>query len=157
MNSPAKARLGNLRNLILGALCGLSLAVHGADELLDPDDAFRFSARMAGPDTVEVSYRVAEGYYLYKSRFSFSAEPATLSLGEPQFPPASWHDDEFFGRAEIFRGEFTVRLPVSAARTTRGFRLRAVSQGCADVGVCYLPNTQVADLVRLGPGSAARP
>jgi thiol:disulfide interchange protein DsbD len=152
----ANAVLVSLRYLLLIALCGLSLLARSADDLLDPEDAFAFSARMSGPDVVEVSYRVADGYYLYKSRFRFSAQPAALSLGEPQFPPASWHEDEYFGRTEVYRGRFTVRIPLLANSDVKEFRLSVVSQGCADIGVCYLPNTQVADLVRLGTAPAVR-
>ena len=145
--------LRSLRYLLI-VLCAWSLSAHGADDLLDPDDAFRFSARMAGADMVEVSYRVADGYYLYKDRFAFAAAPDTLLLGAPQFPQASWHEDEFFGRAEVFRGSVTVRIPLSGVTDGKGFRLTVVSQGCADIGVCYLPGTHVADLLRLESGSS---
>lgn len=142
------------RYLLLLVLTALSLAAHAMDDLLDPQDAFRFSARMSGMDAVEVSFRVADGYYLYKDRFVFTAEPGTLALGIPQYPLPSWHDDEFFGRAEVYRGNVTVRIPLSGTLHGKSFRLLVVSQGCADIGVCYLPNTQVANLLRFGSGSS---
>ena len=38
-------------------------AVQAAEpELLDPEQAFRFAARVAGPDALEVRYRIAPGY-----------------------------------------------------------------------------------------------
>jgi thioredoxin:protein disulfide reductase len=144
--------LPTLRTLLVLLSSVTSLLAHGDDNLLEPDQAFRFSARLVAPDVVEVSYRVAEGYYLYKDRFEFTAEPATLHLGEPRFPPASWHEDDFFGRVEIYRGTLTVRIPLAAGEGATGVRLSAVSQGCADVGVCYLPITQVAYMVRTGGG-----
>src|SRR5207249_6215213 len=48
----------------------------GADDLLEPDKAFRFSARALDARTVEVRYGIADGYYLYRDRFRFAAEPA---------------------------------------------------------------------------------
>ncbi len=136
------------------ALLGPASALLASDELLEPEQAFRFSARMSGRDAIEVTYRIADGYYLYKERLHFSAEPAGVRLGTPEFPPAQWHEDEFFGRSEIYRGRVTVRIPVAADRALRTLRIVAVAQGCADVGVCYLPDTRTADLVRLGAGAA---
>jgi thioredoxin:protein disulfide reductase len=144
------------RVLLLLFLSAAPALVHADSELLEPDQAFRFSARLASPEMIEVRYRVAEGYYLYKDRFVFTAEPAAVRLGAPQLPPASWHEDEFFGRSEVYRGELTVRIPLSGGEGATGIRLSAVSQGCADAGVCYLPNTQVAHLVRLGTGAPVR-
>src|SRR5690606_28970202 len=97
---------------------------------------FRFSARLAEPDVVEVRYGIAEGYYLYRDKFRFSVTPATARLGTPQLPTGEMREDEFFGRVETYRGELIIRIPLEhdgAAAVT----LAAVSQGCADVGVCY--------------------
>src|SRR5881296_731919 len=54
-----------------------------ADDLLEPDKAFRFSARALDARTVEVLYGIADGYYLYRERFRFVAEPATVRLAQP--------------------------------------------------------------------------
>ena len=124
------------------AACALSPAV--ADDLLAPEQAFRFSARLIEPGLVEVRYRIADGYYMYRDKFRFTAIPQSAGLGEAFFPPGKIKDDEFFGRVETYRGELVIRLPVKSAG---GFTLKAVSQGCADVGVCYLPLTQTARLV----------
>ncbi|MBS4734563.1 hypothetical protein KCV08_19870, partial [Acinetobacter baumannii] len=35
-------------------------------EFLEPEKAFVFSAAMATPDTVELRFRVAPGYYMYR-------------------------------------------------------------------------------------------
>src|SRR6185503_12639667 len=41
--------------LLLLFLCGQAAAA--PDDLLEPDQAFRFSARAVGPDTIEVQYQ----------------------------------------------------------------------------------------------------
>lgn len=142
-----------LRLLMLIALSALSLTAYAMDDLLDPDEAFRFSARMSGNDMVEVNFRVADGYYLYRDRFIFAAQPASLLLGAPEFPQPSWHEDEFFGRTEVYRGAVTVRIPVSGKSAKKSFHLSVVSQGCADIGVCYLPSTRIAELLRIDTGA----
>lgn len=121
------------------------------DEFLDPEDAFRFSARLVSPDMFEVRYVIADGYYMYLDRFRFDAEPGEIVLGTPQFPAGQWHEDEFFGRSQIFRGEVTIAIPiVSNVHGGGTIRLNAVSQGCADAGICYLPTQQSMDFELLG-------
>jgi len=115
------------------------------DELLEPDKAFRFSARALDAATVEVRYAIADGYYLYRERFRFAAEPATVRLGEPQFSKGQIHEDKFFGKQETYRKEVRIRLPLEAAGAER-LKLLVTSQGCADLGVCYVPQVQSAEL-----------
>src|SRR5256885_9769706 len=129
--------------LLLAALPPARAA--GADDLLEPDKAFRFSARAIDARTVEVRYGIAEGYYLYRERFRFAAEPASVALGQAQFPKGQVHEDKFFGKQEIYRKEVRIRLPVEAAGAVR-LKLLVTSQGCADLGVCYVPQVQSADL-----------
>ena len=129
--------------LLLAALPPARAA--GADDLLEPDKAFRFSARALDARTVEVRYGIAEGYYLYRERFRFAAEPASVALGQAQFPKGEIHEDKFLGKQETYRKEVRIRLPVEAAGAER-MKLQVTSQGCADLGVCYVPQVQSADL-----------
>src|SRR5258706_6885752 len=133
--------------LLIALLFFLVPAAHaaGADELLEPDKAFGFPARALDAATVEVRYAIADGYYLYRDRFRFAAEPASVTLGQPQFPKGQVHEDKFFGKQETYRKEVRIRLPVEAAGAER-FKLLVTSQGCADLGVCYVPQVQSADL-----------
>jgi thiol:disulfide interchange protein DsbD len=137
-----------MRHLLLIVLLFLRVpAAHaaGADELLEPDKAFRFSARALDAATVEVHYAIADGYYLYRERFRFAAEPASVTLGQPRFPNGQIHEDKFFGKQETYRKEVRIRLPVEAGGAER-VKLQVTSQGCADLGVCYVPQVQSADL-----------
>src|SRR6185312_11293605 len=81
---------------------------------------------------------------MYRDKFRFSAQPATVALGKPEFPAGKIKEDEFFGKVETYRDEVVVRVPVKAEGP---FTLQAQSQGCADVGVCYTPVKQSAQLV----------
>ncbi|MES2319723.1 MAG: protein-disulfide reductase DsbD [Pseudomonadota bacterium] len=126
-----------------------------ADDYLEPEAAFKFSARMLDPQTVAVTYDIADGYYMYRERFKFSAEGATL--GAPQIPPGKVKfDDTFQKNVESYRKSVTITIPV---RSTGMFTLTATGQGCADAGLCYAPQDASARLVGgLGdtvPASAA--
>ncbi len=116
------------------------------DVLLDPQTAFRFSANLVAPDTVQVRYQIAEGYYLYRDRLQFSADENAVELGAPRLPAGKFIQDEFFGNVETYRGKVLIELPLRSSIPPGGFTLKALSQGCADVGVCYTPQTQKAML-----------
>jgi thiol:disulfide interchange protein DsbD len=150
MNLRSGAR--SLVALLVAVCAACALSAAAADDLLAPEQAFRFSARLVEPGLVEVRYRIAEGYYMYRDKFRFTAIPQSAGLGEARFPPGKIKDDEFFGRVETYRGELLIKLPVKSAG---GFTLKAVSQGCADVGVCYIPVTQTVKLVAARSSDAA--
>ncbi|HEX7053930.1 MAG TPA: protein-disulfide reductase DsbD [Burkholderiales bacterium] len=144
----------------LFAFAALLAAALGAlaQELLEPEQAFRFSARMVAGPAVEVRFAIAPGYYLYRDRMRFAVEEgAQVALGAPEFPPALPHKDQFFGETPIYRDEVSVRVPV---RGEGPFQLKVTSQGCADIGVCYVPmesraRLRVAALDGVSPGAAA--
>jgi thiol:disulfide interchange protein DsbD len=123
----------------------------GAADLLEPEQAFRFSARAVEAGAVEVRFAIADGYYLYRDRLRFSAERARL--GQPELPAAIPHKDEFFGEMPIYRGGVNIRVPVQADGR---FELKVISQGCADAGVCYVPMESKATLQLAGAGAPIR-
>lgn len=126
-----------------------SLPGRAAEDFLDPAVAFRFEARMADPQTAEVSYTIADGYYMYRERFAFKATGAGVTLGEPQIPPGKVKYDQTFEKdVETYKGRLTIRIPVEGSGP---FTLVATSQGCADAGLCYPPQDHS---VALGAGGA---
>ncbi len=125
-------------------------------ELLEPEKAFAFSARAQGPDAIEVRYVIAKGYYLYRDKLRFTLEPASASQGEPQLPAGKIKKDEFFGEVAVYRDEVRITVPVASGGHDGRVVLTAVSQGCADVGVCYVPVEQKAELrLPAGKGGGA--
>lgn len=111
-----------------------------AEDYLAPEVAFKFSATMLDAKTLEINYAIADGYYMYRDRFHFKAEGATL--GQPDFPHGKVkYDDNFQKEVETYRNSVSIRLPVDAAGA---FKLTATGQGCADQGLCYPPMDTVA-------------
>jgi thiol:disulfide interchange protein DsbD len=127
-----------------------------APELLEPEQAFRFAAQLTDANTVEVRYQIAPGYYMYRDKFRFAVEPAEVGISTPQLPPGKLKKDEFFGDVVIYRDEVKIVLPLQHDGRVTAVTLTAVSQGCADVGVCYVPQEQQArlDLASFSAGSA---
>jgi thiol:disulfide interchange protein DsbD len=136
------------------AAAQLKLGV-SADNLLEPEKAFRFSARALDASSVEVRFVIAEGYYLYRERLKFAAEgnPA-VRLGAPELPKGIPHKDQFFGEMQIYRKEVRILIPVQGEGR---FDLQVVSQGCADIGVCYVPMESSSSIILASAGSAERP
>ncbi|HTH59119.1 MAG TPA: protein-disulfide reductase DsbD [Paraburkholderia sp.] len=135
-----------LYSFLLLVLCALPI-LFGAglaradDDFLPPDQAFTFSAT-ENPGAVDVHFRIADGYYMYRERFEFAARGGKATLGAPQFPAGHVKFDQTFQKnVETYRGEVTVRVPVKQA--AGAFDLAVTSQGCADAGICYPPAQHV--------------
>src|ERR1700709_754225 len=95
-------------------LCSISPS-HAADDFLDPAVAFKFSATEK-PGEIDVRYKVADGYYMYRERFAFAVKNGTATLGEPQLPAGKVHFDQTFNKdVETYRGELVIRIPVKQA------------------------------------------
>ena len=137
-----------LKRFIPLLLLLLSCSAGAAEpDLLEPEKAFRFSARLLDANQVEVRYEIAPGYYMYRDKFQFDATPASITVDASRLPPGKIKKDDYFGEVQTYRGEQRFVLPVKgvAAQSPR-FTLKAVSQGCADIGVCYPPQEQTAEL-----------
>jgi len=112
------------------------------DELLDPQKAFRISARALDGKSVQIEFKIAGGYYLYRSRFSFATESGE-PLADIEIPRGKLKEDAFFGKSETFRDVVRIRVTVSPRDAAKGsVNLKVTSQGCADAGVCYAPHEQ---------------
>jgi thiol:disulfide interchange protein DsbD len=141
-----------LRGCLLPFLLLLVPLVAAAAEPLEAEQAYRFSARAVDARTIEARWDIAPGYYLYREKFRFSAEPTGVRLGEPAFPAGQAKEDEFFGKVVIYHDEVVVRIPVLDAGGADSIVLKAVSQGCWDQGICYPPMPQQTRISLL-PGS----
>ena len=149
--------LVRLLALLVSLCAGFSHAAVNEADLLEPEKAFRMSTRAVDDRTVQVKFDIADGYYLYRERFKFEAEPgiggASVKFGTPDFPAGVKKKDEFFGEVETYRKQLIVLLPVEKTGGGNTLKLVVTSQGCADVGVCYVPMQTRASVKLAGAGS----
>jgi thiol:disulfide interchange protein DsbD len=119
-------------------------AAPGSDgEFLLPDQAFRISGQAVDPETVLVSWNIADGYYMYRSKLRFRSDTAGIRADRPRMPDAEIRHDDFFGEVEVYRGRVDVRVPLDRrAGAGDTLELETTSQGCADAGFCYPPHKQ---------------
>ena len=106
-------------------------------EFLQVDEAFQFDFVQQG-DQVILSWKIADGYYLYKKQLKTVAKQA--ELGMPIYPVAEQVEDEFFGLSDVFRGQLDITYPIIAAVQDGIVKIRY--QGCADAGLCYPPTVK---------------
>lgn len=149
-----RAGLHRIGQDVWGALAALLLLLTGllqpalaAADFLEPEKAFRFSARPLDAGNIEVSFAIAPGYYIYREQFKFAATGATL--GTALLPAGKVKFDETFQKnVETYRDSVRIVIPVSGR--TGDVRLVTTSQGCADAGLCYPPMQSTATLSLAG-------
>jgi thiol:disulfide interchange protein DsbD len=132
-------------------MVSLQAAAVTADDLPRPDEVFLISGMADGPEAIRVHWEIADGYYMYQTKFRFASDTLGVDLGYPEFPEAQIKKDEFFGDVAVYRNDVDIRIPVKRSEgSAETLTLKATSQGCADIGICYPPLTRTV-LIDLGP------
>lgn len=126
------------RVLLLGLMMPMATYAIGNEQLLSPEKAFHLRATVVDHHVVLLQYQIAPGYYLYRDRFKFYAENATL--GPPKLPTGIPKQDLIFGRVQVFHNVAEIALPLTAP-LSRAITMKVTSQGCTEQGVCYVPFT----------------
>lgn len=112
------------------------------DELLPVEQAFRFEGVERKGDALSLRWTVAPGYYLYEHMFKVSVDAPAGQAAPKLLPPKGERkQDAEFGEVTVHRGALAVALKPAAGTTPKTLRVRY--QGCADIGVCYPPQTKL--------------
>ncbi len=129
---------GILSCLVIGFFSH-AFAVDSA-ELLPSEQAFQFSSRVKAADKLLLSWDIANGYYLYLNKFKFISLTPDIVIVKPSFPASQTKQDATFGNVQVFRDHLEVEVLLRLQDPKLKKLLLEVSfQGCADVGVCYMP------------------
>lgn len=113
------------------------------EEFLPPDQAFKFGAAADRPDSIALTWLIADGYYLYKDRIEVTAVSPNVQLGVPRLPRGEPKHDEYFGDTEVYHQFVEGSVPVArAAGAAETVNLKVTYQGCAEGGLCYNPITK---------------
>ncbi|MES9817655.1 MAG: protein-disulfide reductase DsbD [Candidatus Thiodiazotropha sp.] len=129
--------------LMLLVLSSLSMAAWNEEDLLLPDQAFQISGRTDGTEKLLVEWRIADGYYMYRDKIQFDSDTIGIEIGEPKLSQAKIKNDEFFGEVAVYRNKATAEIPIRRMQGSQEtLLLKARSQGCADLGICFPPHMQ---------------
>ncbi|MET5445621.1 protein-disulfide reductase DsbD [Klebsiella aerogenes] len=113
----------------------------GRSNFVPADRAFAFDFQQNQHD-LNLSWHIKDGYYLYRKQITLTTKDAAIV--DPSLPPGEWHEDEFYGKSEIYRQRLT--LPITLTQAGKAATLTVTYQGCADAGFCYPPETKVVPL-----------
>lgn len=141
---------------LVGLLASFWLVVAHAQDFLPPERAFAMQARQVSPNVVAISYRIADGYYMYRDRLELPSVNERWQPPMPDLPPGVVKFDPTFGQdMTIYYGAFEFMLELPPWPTDKAgtpFVYNMISQGCADAGLCYPPMTSAIELQPQGDG-----
>jgi thiol:disulfide interchange protein DsbD len=93
-------------------------------------------------NTIEVGFRILPGYYLYKDKIAVRVLNENIRAGSLELPKGKMKTDEFFGEQEVYYDEVVGRLSLARGSVDAlDLDVELTYQGCADAGLCYLPQT----------------
>jgi len=137
---PAAASAGGGFSSLFKSKSAAPGATQRQDDFLPPDEAFRFGAGMEKPDSVALTWVIAEDYYLYRDRIQVTTEDPDVTLGKLQLPQGEMKYDENFGNSEVYHEVLEASLPIARPAGAGGtLNLKVTYQGCAEGGLCYNP------------------
>jgi thiol:disulfide interchange protein DsbD len=125
-----------------GVLSLLAATAACAQDVVRPEKAYPYRVE-ADASRLNVKFDLLDGYYLYRNRFGFATKTEGVRLGEPEYPKGETHEDKYFGKQEIYRGAFEIAIPytLEGGNGLEKLDLEVRLQGCADIGLCYPPQT----------------
>ncbi len=124
----------------------------GRSSFVPADQAFAFDFQQNQHD-LNLTWQVKDGYYLYRKQISIT--PAQAEIAEVTLPAGVWHEDEFYGKSEIYRN--TLTIPVTINQAQSGATLTVTYQGCADAGFCYPPESKTVPLSEVTASAEPKP
>ena len=96
----------------------------GRSNFVPADQAFAFDFQQNQHD-LNLTWQIKDGYYLYRKQIKLTSADAAFS--EPSLPAGEWHEDEFYGKSEIYRQRLTV--PVTLTHAAAGATLTVTCRG----------------------------
>lgn len=124
----------------------------GRSNFVPADQAFAFDFQQNQHD-LNLTWQVKDGYYLYRKQIRIT--PAQAEIAEVTLPAGVWHEDEFYGKSEIYRN--TLTIPVTINQAQSGATLTVTYQGCADAGFCYPPESKTVPLSEVVASAEPKP
>jgi len=125
---------------------GNSLGLGASDDkFLPPDQAFIFSADVENGNHIKATWKIEDGYYLYRDKFTFTLEDSNgIKVGNITMPKGEEKVDEAFGKMVVYHDNVVIDIPLQRTNLdATPISLVANYQGCADAGFCYPPIRQV--------------
>jgi len=135
-----KAATAAKPNLQLGSLGGSN----SQSEFPPVDEVFFPELFAVDGNTVELGIRIVPGFYIYRDKLSVSVLNENAQAGRWDLPKGKIKNDEYFGEMEVYLDSFLAELAIARATPeAMELELEFGYQGCAEGGLCYMPQTRV--------------
>ncbi|MDO9010451.1 MAG: protein-disulfide reductase DsbD [Gallionella sp.] len=141
-----------MRYILVLLLCLLAPAAH-ADNFLDklpafggrqqpaflpPDQAFALEVQVQNAHTLQASFTITPGYYLYRDKVSFTTDDSATKITSVNLPAGELKHDPNFGDTYVFHQPFQAGITLNrTGDAATSITLKAFYQGCSDQGLCY--------------------
>ena len=145
------------------ANAGLLDRLGGAKQptFLQPDQAFGLQVAVRDAYTLQASFNVTPGYYLYRDKIKFeTGDGVVAKILAVNLPRGEMKQDPSFGNIEVFHSSFQAEITLERLRdTVGGMTLNATYMGCSEEGLCYPPikKTLALDMPDAKTGKRAPP
>ena len=117
-------------------------------KFLPPDEAFQLKLVARDAHTLQASFTITEGYYLYRDKIKLSSKDSAIKIA-PNLPQGDMKNDPNFGPTQVFHHSFQADATLEGkSDAASSITVDAVYQGCSEQGLCYPPinKTLVVDL-----------
>ena len=122
------------------------------DDFLAPDVAFKLALSAQDAGTIQATFKVVPGYYLYRERIKFEiAADSNHKITSVMLPAGEIKDDPNFGKQEVYHHNFKANIQLSDSSDKKVI-IHATYQGCSEKGLCYAPIKKTIS-VKLGENS----
>lgn len=132
-------------------LSALGIEASAQPKFLKVDEAFVLESEQQG-NRLLLRLRITDDYYLYRHSFRFKGE--NLAFEEPVLPAGTEHEDDFFGKTQVYYRE--VQIPVTLTEAGQQASLKISYQGCTD-GLCYPPTDKLISIQPLTAQQSEQP
>ncbi len=148
-----------LKFILLLCVSTFSVTTMAEEEFLPPEEAFAIQAGKISDDgkSIIVNWKIADGYYIYRDKVSFSSKNGALNLGDIKLSKSETKIDPYFGEIQIHKRNLTAKIPyTSEIKAGESFSITAKSQGCSSGGICYPPLKQTVNLIQSNQTAVAK-
>ena len=116
----------------------------GEDEFPPVDEVFSPQVFPVDGDTIEVGLQIIPGFYIYKEKLAVRSLNDEVRIGRWELPEGTMKNDEYFGDMEVYVDGFLSKLAVDRdSPDALELEIEFSYQGCAEGGLCYLPQSRV--------------
>ncbi len=107
---------------------------------LPPDQAFVLQVTARDAHTLQASFNITPGYYMYRDKIRFEVKDGAAKVLALNLPRGEMKQDPAFGEIEVFHNSFQAEITLERlSDAAGGMTVNATYMGCSEEGLCYPP------------------